>query len=439
MTEEQDSYFTKGSIIIFLTFLGGFIASYLLNVALAQTLGPMEYGDYKVAEAFISLGGIIVLMGGGNAVARFLPKQINGNREGVWDYTRFYSCVIIAVTVLLVCLVVIGHELHAFFNEENEYYPILLACLAIPFVAFTALLGGILQVAKRLDLAFIPWRVGYPGARLIIGALYFLLIGSISLYDAVLITVLATILVSGYSLYKVRHLSLMPIKPVDNFIAPIRWLKVSFPMMMIIVLNALSKQLDIYMLEYMVGEVAVGHFSAAQTSANAILSMQLAIFALITPLIIPALELGKQAVAEINAKAFKIILMVVLPLSALLIYFAEPVLTLFGHETDCTYMTLIILVIGYASNCILGLSNVLLQYTGKEKTVTFIMVSSVSLNAVLNLLLIPVLEVEGAALATAIAMFYSAFVTGWVMYRHLGILPWSKIKREPDGELLSSD
>ena len=217
MTEEQDSYFTKGSIIIFLTFIGGFIASYSLNVALAQTLGPMQYGDYKVAEAFISLGGIVVLMGGGNAVARFLPKQINGNREGVWDYTRFYSVIIIAATVVLTALVIFGHELHAVFNEDSEYHPILLACLAIPFVAFTALFGGILQVAKRLDLAFIPWRVGYPGGRLLIGIIYFLLVGNISLYEAVLITVLAAMLVSGFCLYKVRHLALMPIKPVTKF------------------------------------------------------------------------------------------------------------------------------------------------------------------------------------------------------------------------------
>ena len=166
--------------------------------------------------------------------------------------------------------------------------------------------------------------------------------------------------------------------------------------------------------------------------------MKLAIFALVTPLIIPALEIGKQEVAEINAKAFKIILMVVIPLSALLIYFGESALMLFGHETECTYMTLIILIVGYSSYCILGLSNVLLQYTGKEKVVTFIMISSVAFNAVLNFLLIPILEVEGAALATAIAMFYSAFVTGWVMYKHLGILPWSKRKREPNAKTLSS-
>ena len=435
MTEEQNSYFTKGSIIIFLTFLGGFVASYVFNISLAQALGPMEYGDYKVTEAFISLGGIIVLMGGGKAVARFLPNQINGDGDGVWEYTRFYTLVIVTFSIVVFFLVVFGHELYAFFSQDSEYYPILMACLAIPFVAFSALLGGILQVAKRLDLAFIPWRIGYPGSRLILGVCYFLFVGSIGLLEAVIITVIANIIIAAFCLYKVRQLSLMPIKPVANFTVPIEWLKVSFPMMLIIVLNALTKQLDIYMLEYMVGEVAVGHFSAAQTTANSVLTMQIAIFALITPLIIPALEVGKQEVAQLNNKAFKVVLLVVIPLSGLLIYFGEPVLELFGHETECTYLTLIILIVGYASNSILGISNVLLQYTGKEKVVTCVMISSVTLNAVLNVLLIPILEVEGAAIATAIAMFYSVTVTGWIMYQHLGILPWSQIRREPNAVL----
>ena len=326
MTDEQESYFTKGSIIVFLTFLGGFVTAYVFNVLLSRVLGPTDYGDYKVAEAFISLGGIIALMGGGKAVARFLPERINGTCEGVWDYTRFYTKIIILVSLLLIGLVFISHHFHFSFTENNEYHPMLLAAIAIPFGAFSALLGGILQVAKRLELAFIPWRIGYPGARLIIVAMYFLIVGSVNNFEAIIITVISCILVAVFCLYKVKRLSLMPIVPVDNFVTPKQWLKVSFPMMLIIVLQALTKQLDIYMLEYMSGEISVGHFAAAQTTANAIATMQLAIFALITPLIVPALQKGKLYVAQINARAFKLVLLIVVPLSLVLIYFGHPIL-----------------------------------------------------------------------------------------------------------------
>ena len=429
MTEEQDSYFTRGSIVVFLTFIGGFISAYIFNVALSRTLGPMGYGDYKVAEAFISLGSIIALMGGGKAVARFLPDKINGNCEGVWDYTRFYTIVITIGSLVLFGIVVLGHELHFSFTDTEEYHPMLLASLAIPFFSFSSLLGGILQVARRLDLAFIPWRIGHPTLRLIIGGIYFLIVGSINSFEAIAITTITCAIIAMFCLYQVRRLSLMPIIPINDFVEPKRWLKVSFPMMLIIVLQAMTKQLDIYMLEYMSNEMSVGHFAAAQTTANAIATMQLAIFGLITPLIVPALDKGKEHVAAINWQAFKIVSIVVIPLCILLIYFGHPILKIFGHDTELTYMALTTLVIGYSISCIFGLSTVLLQYTGKVRAVTIIMIGSVLINAILNAVLIPIFDVEGASIATAIAMLFSVIVTGIMMYKHLGILPWSKAVR----------
>ena len=52
----------------------------------------------------------------------------------------------------------------------------------------------------------------------------------------------------------------------------------------------------------------------------------------------------------------------------------------------------------------------------------------------LNTLLIPILDVEGASLGTAFAMLFTVIVTGGIMYRHLGILPWSKTLKELNNE-----
>ncbi|RYV02409.1 hypothetical protein SOPP22_10175 [Shewanella sp. OPT22] len=425
MTEQQDSYFSKGSAIVFLTFIGGFITAYIFNVTFSRALGPVGYGDYKVAEAFLSLGSMVALMGGGKAVAKFLPDQIEGNCEGVWDYTKFYTIIIAGVSLILAGLVVLCHELHFAFEDNDEYHPLLLTTLAIPTFAFATLLGGILLVAKRLELAFIPWRIGNPGLRLIFGLIYLFFVGSLNSYEAVIIMTLSSAIIALYCFYKVKALALMPITPVDNFIEPKKWLSVSFPMMMIIVLQAMTKQLDIYMLEYMSSEISVGHFAAAQTTANSIATMQLAIFGLVSPLIVPALKKGKLYVAQINRKSFKIVLWIVIPLCAILIYFAHPILEIYGHDTQHTYLGLIILVLGYGISCIFGMSTIFLQYTGKEQTVTFIMILSVLLNAVLNAVLIPIIDVEGAAIATGAAMIFNVVVTGAYMYKHLGILPWS--------------
>ncbi|MBE8167803.1 MAG: oligosaccharide flippase family protein [Shewanella sp.] len=394
-------------------------------------LGSIDYGDYKVAEAFIRLGSIFVLMGGGKAVARFLPDQIRSrNGEGVWEYFRFYFFIIIFLSSALFVAVYFAHIYHFSVIKNYDYHPILIAALAVPFAATSALLGGILQIAKRLDLAFIPWRVGYPALRLLVCGCYFLLMGSLTDLEAIFITMFIAIIIALYCLKQVFSLSLMPLQRTPNQKTPIKWLRVSTPLMIVLVLQTFTRQIDIYMIELISGEVAVGHFAAAQTTADAITYIQMALFALITPLIVPALNSGTSAMIKLNRKSLLLMLKSVLPTAIIICILGHPILQLFGHDTELAYQSMLTLLIGYSTMAIIGISALWLQYSGKEKLVMMILFASVLINGLLNWFLIPILDIEGAAIATSISLLLAATMLCISLKRHLSIFPWSIKKQQ---------
>ncbi|WP_133406001.1 polysaccharide biosynthesis C-terminal domain-containing protein [Parashewanella tropica] len=424
--QENSSYLSRGSILMLSTFAGGFLVTYIFNVYLSNWLGPEHYGNYKVSEAYIGLGSLIVMLGGSRAVAKFLTTSISsGSLEGVWEYVRFYALLTIGISLGLAALLFILHEWHFPFLENGNYHPILIATFALPLVALSALFGGILQVAKRLDLAFMPWQIGYPGLRLIFCGLTVLIIGSLDDFQAVLLTLLSALLIASFVIWKTFNLQLIKIERQPDFIKPMQWLKITAPMMMIIALQTFMRQVDIYMLEYMDGEVAVGHFAAAITTAASINNIQSAMFGLLIPLTVPALQAGTQAIIEINRKGLLLMLKTIIPALILLYLFGHNFLEIFGHGSEVTYRTMITLALGLGGYAIFGLGAIWLQYSGKESWLMLNLTVTVLINSILNLLLIPIYSIEGAAMATAIAYIGSACITAIKLKQHLGIYPWT--------------
>jgi Na+-driven multidrug efflux pump len=72
-------------------------------------------------------------------------------------------------------------------------------------------------------------------------------------------------------------------------------------------------------------------------------------------------------------------------------------------------------------NALTGLPDILLNMTGNESYTAMISAISVTLNVVLNALLIPIWGIEGAATATTISIVFSAILNLIVVQRKLGI------------------
>ncbi|RYV00490.1 hypothetical protein SOPP22_16870 [Shewanella sp. OPT22] len=421
----------KGALIATSTYIGGFIVGYLFNILLARILAPDGYGNYKVAEAFVSLGSIIALMGGSKAAAKLLSEDIvGGNSRKVWTYVWFYLKVVIFASIAIFFLSILGHYLHISIFEGSSYHPILLASLTIPFSAASALIGCLFLISKRLVWSFAPWRIGFPLIRMILCGAVFIAAGSLSDMTAVFLMSLAALIIFSFQFRQALKKDLISLSGDSIARDQKVWLKTSIPLMFIIIIQILMSQVDIYMLEWMSGETSVGHFAAAQTTANLIMTIKNSVYAFIAPVVVIALKSDDVAMHTLSRKYFKLLISTALPLSLIIMFNADSILVWFGHDTELTEHALKFLTLGNMVDAIFGLSVIWLQYSDDQKLVIKILVTSLIINIILNILLIPIFDIEGAAIATGSVRAASTLIITLVVLKKYKLFPWGKKERQ---------
>ena len=119
----------------------------------------------------------------------------------------------------------------------------------------------------------------------------------------------------------------------------------------------------------------------------------------------------------------KLVTGVSLAVFCLVLVMGEQLLSIFGPDFKDGYTALVILGVGGLVNALAGPVANLLALTGSENFVSRVMMATMALNFVLNLSLIPLWGVEGAALATAISMVTWNLVMFVASRRRLGLNP----------------
>jgi len=416
--------------VVILTALSKYATVYVFNVGLARLLSAEDYGDYKVAETFISLASIPVLMGGAGAALKFLPNAVKESKlELIWEYTRFY---LITILVLSIILALTTLCISTYFLDDSSFahhHPMLYATALVPIMAITILIGSVFQSNNLIYMAIFPRWICYPILKLILAIALYVMIGKITDSLAIMTAFIALLLILIYLLIKVKALGLLQFKPINNPTSPLVWLKVSIPIMMILLLQKAFNQVDIYMIEIYGSENGVGHYAAAQITSSVLLAIQSSLMIIYSPLMTPAVKNGMDDVRKLNITGFRNMLVFSVPSSLFLYLFPETALSVFGHNEPDAIKTLQILVPGYFFCVMYAMPYSWLQYTGHEKTVATVMLTSLSLSIILNVLLIPEYGIQGAAFATT-CMFFLTFIALTIMLKkYLGIYPWSGIKK----------
>lgn len=419
------NYWRTGSLIMIVAGVGGFTADYALNLGVARLLAPYDYGDFKVALAYLNLASLLVLLGGDRAAPRFLASSLQHRHgAGVWEYVRFYLLVLLVLSFLLICGTLTASYLQFGPVDLNKQHPLIIAAFIVPIGAATTLLARIFLAAKHLGDANLPWRIGYPLTKLglILSAVVFL--GGITDFGALWIAMIAAALLLGYQILEIRRLTLMPLVRARHFARPRAWIVASVPMMMVLLLQMGTGQVDIFMLEMLGGESDVGYFGAASTTVRSLVLVQNTALALLAPMMTAALAQGQAKVREYQVTGFRLLFLLSLPVALILIVFGKEILSLFGPGYVVGYPALIILTGGFLLSTQLALSAAWLQYAGHESDVMKIMIGALVACVLLNAILIRPFGINGAAAGTSAALIGSSLALSVLLRRNFGIPAW---------------
>ena len=398
----------------------------LLAVILARTLGPASYGIYAYVFALISLLAIPAQLGLPSLVLRETAKAHATEQwsmmRGLWRWATLAVGLISVLLALLVLL--IGSFMFERFTSV-QLATFAFGLMLIPLIAMGNLRGAALRGLRRVVLGQLPELVLRPGILilLLIVAMY-LTPTRLSPSNAMGLHAVAAALsfaIGAIMLWRVRPRELVA-TPRPEY-AMHAWLAAAWPLALVSGMQLINQNTDIIMLGLFCSAEEVGIYKVVVTGASLVVFGLQAITMAIAPHFARLHAQGdRERLQRLVTLSARVVLISSLPVVLVLVFFGDVVLAyVFGKEYISGQIPLAILAFGQLVNAAMGSVGVLLTMTGNERDAARGVAIAAIVNVILNLILIPLLGMTGAALSGAITLTVWNLVMWRAVHRRLGI------------------
>jgi O-antigen/teichoic acid export membrane protein len=193
---------------------------------------------------------------------------------------------------------------------------------------------------------------------------------------------------------------------------------VSSPMFLISGAGLLMTHLDILMIGVYMEEFDVGIYSIVVKILLIYSIIMGSVNSIVAPKFSHYYNTGNLLkLKEISKNSSKILLYIAIPLTLVIIINGRGILKLFGEAYADAYLILCVLVVGQLINLLSGPVGYFLNMTGNSKAYQKIMAIALLLNILLNLILIPLHGMLGAAISTTASIVIWNLASLLYMYR----------------------
>jgi len=128
---------------------------------------------------------------------------------------------------------------------------------------------------------------------------------------------------------------------------------------------------------------------------------------------------------QMIARAYRVVALITIPVVLLFVFFGNYFLSIFGPAYVAAWPTLIILSLAQLVNVFSGPVGAMLNMAGQEKVTMAGVAVSLVVTVVANVVLIPIMGINGAALGTALGMITWNLLLVFLCYRRVGI--WTPV------------
>jgi len=389
----------------------------LLFIAIGRTLGPTESGMFSLGTTYFTFVFGLSAFGLHEVMVREVaPRRAESSR-----YLANFLALRIFLSLVTYALLLLGLWLINPYSPDTTQVILIIALAALPEGAFT-IFQSLFEAHERLGILLVAAIVNMT---IKLGVGLWLLFSGASIVDLVWVVPVA----GAVSLFVFipglpRLLRHIPQTSPGRLDLPfVRGHLIHLPSFFVIhALTLLDYQADALIISVMLGERHLGYYAAAQTILLAFNLMPAAIRAALYPLMSRYYREAPDKLALLYDKANKYIAALVLPLAAGLTLLAGPVIDLvYGPNfapaiapLQITIWTIVFLFLVEPHARMLLIHN-------KQRQAARMMALTTALNIILNLLLIPALGINGAAiarLASSLALYLSFYA-----YCHFIIIP----------------
>lgn len=403
----------KGAGIVFIGSVISMVIAFIARILIARYYSPSEYGIFSLGYTILFIFATIGTLGLQDGVARQIAYYGGKNNKKIINSIIFCSILFslssgIILSVLLVSFSnVISTKL---FHWQSPSF-LQIFSIAIPFFILILILASIFRGFGSVKEKVFFSDIMRNSLFLI---LLFFIVQTKSSFIWVIISYLFSVIVTAilfliYFLSKFKKQFNFLFKKTNrafSFLVGKKMLIFSLPLLLVTILNQIMSWTDTLMLGYFKTANEVGIYNAALPLGQFISIALGSILFLYIPI---ASELYAQKNLQGIKRSYivltKWLSAATLPLTLVFIFFPKTTLSfLYGTKYISAANVLQILSLGFFINNVMGPNGATLIAMGKTKFLMYVTVIAAIVNVALNIILIPIWGMKGAAVATVTAI-----------------------------------
>jgi O-antigen/teichoic acid export membrane protein len=414
---------------------GGYIIGqtvrFIFSLVVARLLGADALGTYALAMAVIQIAEVAAIAGLDSALLRFAGMHRTDlvRRRRVIGFV-LKAGFILSIAVMLLLELFAGSFAGMLNGGRMLQLAITCYAAAVPFNAATMLYGHAMQATGRIEPKIIATQVLSPVLLLS----FMLLLNAFSGRESALLFPFALSAAVTFFWIRPRLRDIAGMEPGDIRSAPVELpvLSYAMPFLLVSLLSMTAHWLDIVMLGMLTDPGTVGLYHPAARTAGLIRAVLPAFAGMAAPIFAELHAAGSRVELESMYRLVtRWMVTVVVPPVLLFLLFPAPVLSVFGvHFTKAAFV-LGLLTAGAFLQALFGISATLLAMAGHSRLSLLNALSALIMQASLNLLLIPRMGIEGAAVAGLVVFGVLALARLIEVRRLLGMHPFSRSLLKP--------
>ncbi|MFC4989647.1 flippase [Saliphagus infecundisoli] len=428
MSDENDSgvftLATQGSITLVGNVFGKGLGFAFVAVA-TRLVTPAEYGVFTLGLSIVLFAQGFASLNIYRSIDYFVPQYLSDSNYGRAKRTLQSAFIIGGVMSILgaVVLFLARERLSTIFNEPRVAAVLSLLILLIPLQTLLRMLITSFNSIKKMKYRVLVKDLISPLIRTL-GVILLVSTGAglLGLVGGYLLGVaLAVVCGLAFLLYEADWIRNAKSSPISNR----SLVSYSLPLVLAGMIYSLVGQIDYFVIGYFLSSTDVGQYRIAYLLAVNLLI----VLAAITPVFKPMVSENRSNTPLLESRyqlATRWITMLTIPPALTLILAPDIYLSLlFTEEYTAASAAVVALTIGYLLNASFGPEGMILEGLGHTRLTLINTFMLVSVNGILNILLVPQLGILGAGIATGTALAVTGLLGVGEIYLLRSITPIS--------------
>ncbi|MCC2612209.1 lipopolysaccharide biosynthesis protein [Neorhizobium sp. Rsf11] len=398
--------------------------AFVSQIVLARLMGEFEYGIFAFVWVLVVLAGNLSCLGFHTSVIRFLHQH---KARGEMATVRGLNLAVRLVALASASTVAgLGFLFLYIFGERIEPYyliPVALSFFTIPMIALGDVLDGTARSNGWTATALSPTYLIRPTLILAFMLLALWLGAPHTAVTAMQAALAATYVTTLSQLLRLTLRLRREYGTGPGKFETAAWFRYSLPLFLVDGIGFLLTNADVVVVGLYLPPDQVGIYYAAAKTIVLVQFVYFSIKAAAGPRFSAIMaEEDMTALAAFAGQTTRWSFWPSLAIGLCALAAGEMLLSLFGPGFTAGYPLMAILFAGILAKSMVGPGEVLLSMAGRQNLCVLLYAATLAVSIGLNIVLIPLLGLTGAAMATAAAMMVEAILLHVAVRRTLGIV-----------------